>query len=156
MATNLIDQHKNLNGIQVSPLDNPGEGVIEAGNALTPGMICGKGTAAGEVIPDNASGKALGYVLENFKEGATTPRTAFAAADRVRYGRGKGDKFMGLIASGQNLTKDTVLKTAAGRLVAFVVGTDAPDKAVARIKQEGGTGGALGADGHFLCEWGGV
>lgn len=156
MATNLIDQHKNLNGIQVSDLQNVGEGVIETGNALTPGMVCTKGTAAGEVIPDNASGKHSGFVLENHKEGATTPRTAFVAGDRVRYGRDAKAKFMGLIASGQNLTKDTVLKTASGKLVAFVVGTDAPDKAIGRIKQEGGTGGALGADGHFLCEWGGV
>lgn len=155
MTINLIDQHKNEAGIQVSPCRDFGEGVAEA--AITPGMVVTRGTAAGQLIADDATGNHSGIALENMQEGAATLRTAFAIGERVRYGREPGFKFMGLIASGANLAKDTLLMSnGAGRLVAWVgtaAGTEG-NKACARIIQEGGTGGALGADGHFLCKWG--
>lgn len=158
MTLNLIDEAKNTNGIAVDlPEPEVGEGVVQASNTITPGMAVTKGTAAGELIPDNDSGKSSGYALDNVSADdpadgtAKTLRTNYAAGKRVRYGRRAGARFMGLIASGQNLTKDARLKTANGK---FVAGTEGTDKLVAVLIQEGGTGGALGADTHLLCRWG--
>lgn len=152
MTLRSIDEHKNTNGILVYKADEDwGEGIVETGNTITPGMIVTKGTDAGDLIPDNDSGKATGWAADNVTNASESLRADYAAGKRVRYGRSPGDKFMGLIASGQNLTKGAKLKTASGKLVA---GTEGTDKLVAVIIQEGGTGGALGADGYFLCKWG--
>jgi hypothetical protein len=154
MATNLIDQHKNLNGIQVSECYDFGEGVVEAGNTVIPGNGVAKGAAAGEVVHATTAAACVGIALENQRVNVggdpITLRTAFAAGERVRYGRDPGFKFMARIASGENLAKGAYLTPGAA---GWVGGTDATDSC-ARLIQEGGTGGALGAAGYFLAKWG--
>lgn len=118
---------------------------------MTPGMGLKKGTAAGEVVLATSGLACDGVVLENMTEGAATLRTAFAAGERVRYGREPGFRFMAFVKSGQDLTKGAfIAPDSTGK---WVAGTDASDSC-ARLIQEGGTGGALGADGYFLAKWG--
>jgi hypothetical protein len=155
MTLQSIDQHENRNGIVVdSPGDMVGEGLVTAANTVTPGMVVTKGTNDGEVIPDNNSGKHLGYALERVSSADEDLRSDFDAGENVRYAYKPGARCMLLIASGQNLTKGARLKSSSGKLVAFVAGTDGAEEAVAVIIQENGTGGALGADAYKLCRWG--
>lgn len=155
MAIVPIDGAKNHVGIQVDETEDWGEGLVQAGSAIAPGMVVTGGTLSLDLVPDNDSGESLGWAAENQTVVAggnvTGLRDAFAPGDRVRYGRQPGKKFMGLVASGQDLPKGAKLKTAAGKLVG---GTEGTDKLVAVLIQEAGTGGALGADTHLLCKWG--
>lgn len=157
MALTSSRNAKNTKGIILNKRvkDAIGEGRAENAN-IKPGMVVKQGTAVNQLLPDDNSGKHLGYVLENMVPKASPDlRGAFATADRISYGYGVGDEFMGIVASGQNLASEVFLKSDAnGKFVAWVAGTDNEDEIVAKLIQEGGTGGALGADTHLACRWG--
>lgn len=164
MTLNRIDEHKNLNGVAVYIAgDDRGEGVIEATTGpITPGMAVERGTAAGELAPAATGATASGWLTDNINPSRAarteedlaegefqTLRTPYVDGDRAVYYRNNGDKFMGLVTSGQNLAKDAILSVVDGKFVAVGAGIG-----IARLIQEGGTGGALGADTHLLVRWG--
>lgn len=150
MTIDLIDQHKNQNGVTVFVAgEDRGEGKIATGATILPGMAVGKDTATGEISPAVDGADAGGWAPENL-EGATL-LTAFTEGDWLSYYRNAGDKFMGLVKSGQNLAKNAYLTVENGK---FIAATEGTVNAVARLIQEEGTGGALGADTRLLIKWG--
>lgn len=148
MAINLIDQHKNNEGILVGESEDFGEGYAEV--AIYPGAPVGRGTNAGELDIPATAADAAGVALENMLPGADSLRAQHAIDAHIRYLREQGTRFMARIESGQDLAKLAFLKPGAS---GWVAGTDASDSC-ARLIQEGGTGGALGAAGYFLAKWG--
>lgn len=149
MAIDLIDQHKNKNGITLYIAgDDRGEGKIATGETILPGMAVGKSTATGEIEVAADGAAASGWAPENLE--GTTLRTAFTAGDWLSYYRNKGDKFMALVASGQDLVKDAYMTVLNGK---FVAATEGTVNAVAVLTQEEGTGGALGADAYLAARW---
>lgn len=135
-----------------------GEGIVTAGNAVTPGHIVIKGTAVGEIVHAGAAAEnILGWAPDNVLAADEAVGTAndnltdYAAGERVGFYMNKGDVFWGVLLDGQDINEGDYLKTAAGGKLQAAATADAP--AAVKFKYIGKANAApSGSDLRILVE----
>lgn len=118
------------NQIAISPGEVPADRIrddLAAVETITPGMLVELHNNAGTLawgVHDSANEPAARAVALDFKELNHGIDTDYAANDQVKVGYFyPGDRFYGLLASGQNVTQGALLQSdGAGRLKAYSTG----------------------------------